>query len=376
MIRHVHVKKIMMIMIGGLLLIGCKKESGDVHSSTASHKNPSVIHITEAGGVDDNSFNASTWRGINQFYEGKSASQGKDFSYITTPTLAQMEENLLLATDKEPTLIIAAGFNFIHPLEKVARQHPEQYYMLIDGPEFHQLTNVKSAYFADEQSAFLVGALAALKSQEDGIENPVFGFIGGMPGGVITRFEMGYLQGIKHILGENARIVSYYADDWANPAKAKTVTQKWLNQYPELYAIFSAAGPTGNGTIAQVKEAYNKRTVWAIGVDSDQYQEGLVSDGQSVVLTSAMKNADNAVYQTLVELESGHFAMGQYRYDLSNGGVGFSRTNAGAISEDILEQMHLIEESIIAGDIPVYATLAKVESAGLLGNYTTAAKDD
>lgn len=68
------------------------------------------------------------------------------------------------------------------------------------------------------------------------------------------------------------------------------MTGQWINQYPNLYAIFSAAGPTGNGTIAQIKESYQSgRILWAIGVDSDQYIEGLMPDGHSVVLTSAMK---------------------------------------------------------------------------------------
>lgn len=96
---------------------------------------------------------------------------------MVTPNLAQMDGNLSIATDEDRSLIVVAGFNFIDAVERIAQLNPQQKYLLIDGPDFG-LPNVKSAHFADEQSAFLVGALVAYKSQEDGIENPVFGFIG------------------------------------------------------------------------------------------------------------------------------------------------------------------------------------------------------
>ncbi|NIZ18905.1 BMP family lipoprotein [Entomospira culicis] len=359
----------------GLSFVACPKPQNNEKVSLGKEV-PTVIHITEAGGVDDNSFNASTWRGINRFYSEFNGKEGVHYSYMVTPNLAQMDGNLSIATDEDRSLIVVAGFNFIDAVERIAQLNPQQKYLLIDGPDFG-LPNVKSAHFADEQSAFLVGALVAYKSQEDGIENPVFGFIGGMPGGVITRFEMGYLQGIKHVLGNNVTILSYYADDWANPAKAKTMTGQWINQYPNLYAIFSAAGPTGNGTIAQIKESYQSgRILWAIGVDSDQYIEGLMPDGHSVVLTSAMKNADAAVYSTLFDLERDIFHYGQAIYDLDNDGVGFSQSNTIALSEDLLLKVKALKEQIRNRDITVYTTLSQVQKAGLIANYTTDAKDD
>lgn len=364
------------LILVGVFLLGCSAKETKVEDHPKEKDLPSIIHITESGGIDDNSFNASVWRGINRFYKEFQGYEGKDFSYIVAPTLSDLHLNLDLATDEEKSLVSVAGFNFIEPLRKVARQNPQQRYLIIDGIDY-KFENVKSAEFADEQSGFLVGSLAAIKSQEDKLNNPVFGFIGGMPGGVITRFEMGYLQGIKHVLGSEAKIVSYYTDDWANPAKAKTITQQWINQYPDLYAIFSVAGPSGDGTIAQIKEAYRDgRIVWAIGVDSDQYAEGIITEDESVVLTSALKNADDVVYRTLSDLNKGVFVPGQTLYNLANNGVGFSRSNESALSADLLEKMKKIEEGIKAEEIIIFHTRAHTESAGLLHNYTTSAKDD
>lgn len=364
------------LILGSLLILGCSEKKIETKEHPKEKHLPSIIHITESGGIDDNSFNASVWRGITRFYKEFQGYEGKDFSYIVAPTLSDLHLNLDLATDEEKCLVSVAGFNFIEPLRKVARQNPQQRYLIIDGIDY-KFENVKSAEFADEQSGFLVGSLAAIKSQEDKLNNPVFGFIGGMPGGVITRFEMGYLQGIKHILGSEAKIVSYYTDDWANPAKAKTITQQWINQYPDLYAIFSVAGPSGDGTIAQIKEAYRDgRMIWAIGVDSDQYAEGMITEDESVVLTSALKNADDVVYQTLSSLNQGVFVPGQTLYDLSNNGVGFSKSNKLALSDNLLEKMEKIEEAIKSGEIIIFYTRLHAENAGLLHNYITSAKDD
>lgn len=365
-----------LLILVSLFFLGCSAKEVKVEENSKEKHIPSIIHITEAGGIDDNSFNASVWRGITRFYKEFHGYEGKDFSYVVAPTLSDLHLNLDLATDEEKCLVSVAGFNFIEPLRKVARQNPQQRYLIIDGIDY-KFDNVKSAEFADEESGFLVGSLAAIKSQEDNANNPIFGFIGGMPGGVITRFEMGYLQGVKHVLGNEAKLVSYYTDDWANPAKAKTITQQWINQYPDLYAIFSVAGPSGDGTIAQVKEAYRDgRMVWAIGVDSDQYAEGIIAENESVVLTSALKNADDVVYQTLSDLNKGVFIPGQTLYSLVNNGVGFSRSNESALSPDLLEKMKKIEEAIKVGEIIIFRTRQSAEGAELLRNYTTSAKDD
>ncbi|GAB1484911.1 hypothetical protein MASR2M78_37290 [Treponema sp.] len=43
-----------------------------------------------------------------------------------------------------------------------------------------------------------------------------------------------------------------HANDWGKPELAKAQAKNWYDS--GVYAIFSAAGGTGNGTIAQAKE--------------------------------------------------------------------------------------------------------------------------
>lgn len=53
--------------------------------------------------------------------------------------------------------------------------------------------------FAEHEGGHLVGAAAALKARSEGLENPKFGFVGGLPDPVITRFEMGCIQGVRAV---------------------------------------------------------------------------------------------------------------------------------------------------------------------------------
>ncbi len=347
------------------LLLSC----GD--RSKVHNEHVTMVHLTEAGGIDDNSFNASAWKGITRFYSERGITSG--FSYLTVADDAAMESTVAMATDMGTDLVSAAGFNFISSMEKVAARYPMQNYLLIDGSGF-TLPNVKIALFAEEQAGFLVGYLAALKTQEMNVDNPVFGFIGGMVGSVITRFEMGYIQGIKTLIPD-AALLSYYADSWTDPAKAKIITDQWLQTHPSLFAVFSAAGPTGNGTIAQIKEArLTGRNVWAIGVDSDQYHSGFMNATENVVLTSALKNVETVLYETLTEIENGDFMSGVVRFDLKNNGVGYSQSHEAVQTPDIAAAMAEVITLIGNGTQTVWATRAETQLAGFI-NHETRAQD-
>jgi basic membrane protein A len=221
--------------------------------------------------------------------------------------------------------------------------------------------------FAEHEGSYLVGVIAALKAKADGIKNPKFGFIGGVPGAVITKFEVGYVQGILSVTPE-AEIVDYYANDWGKPELAKAQAKNWYDS--GVYAIYSAAGGTGNGTIAQAKEYRSQgRNVWAIGVDSDQYEEGVYTDGESAVLTSMLKKVEASTEYALKSVQDGTYESKVVVLDMKAGGVGYSSRNK-ALGSDIVGEVEKIKRDVINGKIKLYATYrealaAKAVPAGL-----------
>jgi basic membrane protein A len=263
--------------------------------------------------------------------------------------------NLRQATDEGYDLIIVNGFTWDNALTQVSRDNPEQKYLIVDV-DWVDAGNVMQASYAEHEGSYLVGAAAALKALEDGIVNPRFGFIGGMPGAVITKFEVGYVQGILSVL-PNAQIVDYYVGSWNEPALAKAQAMNWYDS--GVYAIFSAAGNSGNGTIAQAKEYRAAgRNVWAIGVDSDQYEEGLYNAADSAVLTSMLKRVQNSVIYALNAVKNGTFNPKVIVFDLKADGVGYSAANP-VLSEDIIDKLEIVKEQISSGQITVAATLAE-----------------
>jgi basic membrane protein A len=339
-----------------LIIVACQKRNETAVS--ADQKNITVRLLTDATGIDDKSFNAAAWRGILEFYGDTWANprqRGSLYDWVTAQTQDFYIPVLRQAADEGYDLIVATGYTWDISLDRAAAISPEQKYLIVDV-DWLESPNVMQAVYAEHEGSYLVGAAAALKAKEDGIENPRFGFIGGMTGPVITKFEVGYVQGILSVL-PNAQIVDFYVNSWGEPALAKTQAKNWYDS--GVYAIYSAAGGSGNGTIAQAKEYRAAgKNVWAIGVDSDQYEEGLYNDNNvSAVFTSMLKRVEISLVYALNAVKNNTFKGEVITFDLKTGGVGYSTANS-ALGKDIIDQLEIVKKQIISGEIKIAASLA------------------
>ena len=345
------------IALSAMVFVGCQRRDSAGQQATGVDL-PTVMLLTDATGIDDKSFNAAAWRGILEFYGDHWEDQrqrGRLYDIVTAQTQDMYIPNLRQATDEGYDLIVTTGFTWADALATVAAQNPQQNYLIVDV-DWVGLPNVLQAVFAEHEGSYLVGVAAALKAREDGIANPRFGFIGGVPGAVITKFQVGYIQGILSIF-PNAQILDYYANDWGRPDLAKTQAMNWYDA--GVYAIYSAAGGTGNGTIAQAKE-YREigRNVWAIGVDSDQHEEGLFTATDSAVLTSMLKRVESALIYGLNAVNNNTFRGDVIVLDMQADGVGYSTTNP-AMTLTMINQLESIKYQIITGQIHVASTYAE-----------------
>jgi len=349
------------IIIASVLFGACQKKAAV--SSAQDNTAPAGITVrllTDATGIDDKSFNAAAWRGILEFYGDtwqNQSKRGKSYDVVTAQTQDMYIPNIRQATDEGFDLIVTTGFTFADALDTVAKQNPSQKYIIVDV-DWVNLPNVMQAMYAEHEGSYLVGVATALKAKADGIANPRFGFIGGVPGTVITKFEVGYVQGILSVY-PNAQIVDYYANDWGRPDLAKTQAKNWYDS--GVYAIYSAAGGTGNGTIAQAKEyRLEGKNVWAIGVDSDQHDEGLYNATDSAVLTSMIKRVETSLIYALRAVQNKTFRGEVIVFDLQADGVGYSDTNK-ALTADIKRELENIKQQIISGQIKIAATYAEAK---------------
>lgn len=359
--KDIHCKKIFLV---GVLVVSSFVSCAKKHESYRNQKD--VILVTEGSGIDDKSFNASAWRGITGYFGDTpeaTSQRGIRYEELYSSSQDQIFHNLNIATDEHPRIVMGTGFTFAEPMQRVAKANPDQWYLLVDGDN-GGLSNLRSVLFKEHEGGFLIGAMVALQAKVHGIKNPKFAFLGGMQGDVVTRFELGYIQGILSI-SPDAVIEDFYAGSWAAPELGKTKAKEWFNK--GFYAVFSAAGGTGGGVIAEAKEQrLSGHNVWALGVDSDQHDDGIYgNNGQSAVLSSVLKFVDKAVCDVLTEAEDDNFIGKNVFYGIKEEGIDISLKNK-ELDRAVAIQVEKIKEQIKLGNVMVFSTYADAKNANLI----------
>ena len=288
--------------------------------------------VYDAEGKGDKSFNDSAYEGIRKAQEELGAVVIEE----TTDGTELNREELLRSLAAENDLVIAVGFSFDNSIKKVAAEYPDTNFAGVDIQQGDDPpANFASLLFNETEGSFLVGAAAALTTETDKV-----GFIGGVcstPDKLIEKFEAGFIAGAKTV-NPNITVETEYLSDWDNlagfgdVAGGKRVALRMFGEDTDV--VFHAAGGSGAGLFAAAKD-FSKAAgtkVWAIGVDSDQYQTA----GESVrehILTSMLKRVDVAVYNIIEAQKNGEFSGGPVDDNLSNGGVGYS--TSGGFVDDI-----------------------------------------
>lgn len=285
------------------LPLGCGKKSAPAEKAPGALR---VGMVFDIGGKGDRSFNDSAYRGLQQ----AEAELGVTTVEFEPGQDSDREQGLRRLAERGFDLIIGVGFLFADSIDKVAADFPQTHFAIVDG-RVEGRPNVASLLFREEEGSFLVGALAALKSQTGTI-----GFVGGMEVALIKRFEAGYRAGALAVRPATKVLVGYAGvtpSAFADPVKGKELALSQIGRGADV--VFHAAGTTGNGVI----EAAREKGVFAIGVDSNQNHMA-----PGTMLTSMEKRVDRAVFATIKALKESRFAGGVQEFGLDGGGVGYS----------------------------------------------------
>lgn len=349
--------------LGLMVAMALTTLTGCAQSSSADAECPVRIgFVTDIGGIDDKSFNQGSWEGIERFAEDNNI-DSDCIKYLQSNGEAEYVPNLSTLAEEGLDLVIAAGYLFEDAMTEVAQKFPDINFFVIDTVV--DADNVLSGTFSAEQSSYLVGMAAALQAKAEG--GDTVGFIGGEESDLIRTFQAGFEQGVKAV-DENMNVMVDYAGAFNKPDTGKTLAEKQLNAGAKV--IYHAAGGSGSGVISSIVEHAKKgESVWAIGVDRDQYEDGIyeVKNGdetetKSVILTSALKKVDEATYQISQIVLDGKFEGGTtVSFDVENGGVGIPEENPN-LSDEIIEQLNAAIEDMKNGTITVDATKTTIEN--------------
>lgn len=309
--------------------------------------------VTDVGGIDDKSFNQGTWEGVKAYAAERKLKVGTDVKYLQSTADADYIPNLSTFADQKMDLIIAPGFLFNEAMLTVAKQYPKQKFMIIDSvvqdKDGKNVPNVANAVFAANEGSFLAGVAAGLKAKAD--KKNVIGFVGGMQFPLIENFQVGFEQGVKAVL-PGAKILVDYTGSFTDAGIGQAMAAKQYDAGADI--IYQVAGGSGNGVIKEAKERSAKGDIrWAIGVDKDQYSDGIYAPGKSAVLTSMMKRVDVAAHDVAVMTEQGKFPGGQVLvFDLKSKGVGLPAKNPN-LSAAIEKEIAKYTAEIISGKLKV-----------------------
>jgi basic membrane protein A len=142
--------------------------------------------VTDVGGIGDESFNASAWRGLQRAQK----ELGAEVRYLESRTAADYVRNLTTLARQGFNVVFAVGFLMEDALARVAPRFPKTYFGIVDG-KAPNLPNCVSLVFNEQEGSYLVGALAGAMTKRN-----IVGFIGGMNVPLIKKFEYGYRAGV------------------------------------------------------------------------------------------------------------------------------------------------------------------------------------
>lgn len=155
---------------------------------------PKICLLLDKAGKDDHSFNQEAYNGFQKALNSLPIS--KESKVVEVKDDAHLNQVVRSFANNGCSIIFSVGINNSDAIKKLAPQYIKQNFVVIDS--IVNQKNVRSIVFKDEQGAFLMGAIAALKSKTGAV-----GMIGGMDIPLIHKFEEAYTAGAKYINPKN-----------------------------------------------------------------------------------------------------------------------------------------------------------------------------
>jgi len=320
------------------------------------------------GGIDDKSFNATAWKGI----QDAMAKLGVEGKYLESQQQADYAKNIQQFLGEKLDLIVTVGFLLGVDTAKAAIANPEQKFAIVDysypdcwpgavpgkdcGSD-KELPNVLGLTFATDEAAFLAGYLAAGMTKTGKV-----GTFGGIKIPPVTIFMKGFEAGVKYynqkhgtkveVLGwDTAKDEGLFTGNFESTDDGRRFGESLMDEGADI--ILPVAGPVGLGTAAACKE----RGTLLIGVDTDWYVSA--PEFKEVYLTSILKNMDVAVFDAIKAVQDGTFKGGVYVGTLKNNGVGIAPFHEldAKVPADLKAEIEQARKDLIAGTITVDGVL-------------------
>jgi peptide/nickel transport system substrate-binding protein len=316
---------------------------------------PEVIKagmVTDMGGIDDKSFNQTSWHGLELAEE----QLGVEVAYLESQGQTDYGPNIIQFLDQDYDIIVTVGFLLGEDTATFAGQSPDTNFAIVDFAYDPVIPNVLGLTFATDEAAFLAGYVAAGMTKTGKV-----GTFGGIEIPPVTIFMTGLQAGVDYYNEQHGTDVevlgmNLFTGNFESTDDGRQFGQDLIDEGADI--IMPVAGPVGLGTAAAVQD--NPGTM-LIGVDVDWCVSA--AEYCDVTLTSVLKNMDVAVLEAIKQTQAGTFEGGFYVGTLANGGVGIADFNEfdDDVPDDLKAELEEIRQAIADGTIAVGVTEAPAE---------------
>ncbi|NJD58715.1 MAG: BMP family ABC transporter substrate-binding protein [Anaerolineae bacterium] len=322
---------------------------GSINVKPAAPAAVTACQVTDTGGIDDKSFNATAWKGVT---DAETKLQNVTGKYLESQQQTDYEKNIIAFISEGCDLIITVGFLLGDATKAAAEANPTQKFSIVDYAYDPAIPNVLGQVFTTDQAAFLAGYLSAGMTKTGKV-----GTFGGIQIPTVTAFMDGYALGVKYYNEKNGTTVEVlgwdpatqtglFTGNFESTDDGRTMGQSLMDEGADI--IMPVAGPVGLGTAAAALERGNTLIV---GVDNDWFVAS--PEYASIVLTSVLKNMDITTFNAIKDIQAGTFAGGVTVGSLKNGGVGLADFHdlASQVPDTLKTQLEQVKADIIAGTI-------------------------
>ncbi len=320
-----------------------------------------VGQVTDLGGIDDKSFNATAWKGI----QNAIAQLGVDGKYLESKQQSDYAKNIQQFLDEKDNLIVTVGFLLGVDTATAAKANPNTNFAIVDysypdcfgtaveGKDCGSATampNVLGLTFQTDQAAFLAGYAAAASTKTGKV-----GTFGGINIPPVTIFMKGFQAGVEYYNTQkkaNVQVLGWdtkkndglFTGNFDSTDDGKKFATNLMQEGADI--IMPVAGPVGLGSAAACQQT---KKCLIVGVDTDWTVSA--AEYKDVILTSVKKNMDVAVFDTIKAAQAGTFKGGTYVGTLANNGVDLAPVTGA--SADLTAELAQIKADIISGKITI-----------------------
>ncbi|MEX2652265.1 MAG: BMP family ABC transporter substrate-binding protein [Acidimicrobiia bacterium] len=285
--------------------------------------------VTDLAGVDDRSFNASAWQGVQDAIDAGYATE--DSFYLESTDATDWQPNIDQMVSQGCQHIVTVGFALGEVTAINAQAYPDITWTMIDNvltdAEFAPLAlpNVRELVYQTDQAAFAAGYLAAGVSQTG-----VLCTYGGANFPTVSIFMDGFTRGAAHyneVKGTDVTVLGWdveaadglFTGSFTDMDLARGTAESLFQEDCDIII------PVGGAINLPAGDAITDLGLDAalIGVDSDAYF-AMDEQYQPLWLTTVLKAIAPLVTQSVQEHQAGTWAAGAFVGNLSNDAVGLA----------------------------------------------------